>query len=159
MTTQPFRYLLRVCYGECDAQKIVFNARYGDYVDLAAAEFLRAVWGDAVFGGGYDYQLVRQVLEWRSPLRWDEIVQIAVSTARIGTTSFALAMDLRPLGAPQAAATAETTYVLTTEVELTKRAIPDDLRRRLEAGAPGVVIDHAGAGAANPMHPGSPVAP
>ncbi|MFP5307388.1 MAG: acyl-CoA thioesterase, partial [Gammaproteobacteria bacterium] len=24
-----FRYYLRVRYGECDAQKVVFNARYG----------------------------------------------------------------------------------------------------------------------------------
>lgn len=35
--TPPFRYYLRVRYGECDAQKVVFNARYGDYVDLASS--------------------------------------------------------------------------------------------------------------------------
>jgi len=146
VTTPPFRYLLRVRYGECDAQRVVFNARYGEYVDLAAAEFLRATWGDAVYGGGYDYQLVRQVIEWRSSLRWDEVIQIGVETARIGTTSFVLATDLRPLGAPRTFAAAETTYVLTTEAELTKCPIPDVLRLRLETGSPGVVIDHAGAG-------------
>jgi len=37
----PFRLLLRVRYGECDAQQVVFNARYGDYVDVAATEFYR----------------------------------------------------------------------------------------------------------------------
>lgn len=142
----PFRYLLRVRYGECDGQRVVYNGRYGDYVDIAAGEFLRVVWGDAVFGGGYDYQLVRQLIEWRASLRYDEIAQITVSPARVGTTSFMLAMDLRPLGAPRLAAAAETTYVLTTEGELAKCTLPDDLRRRLEAGAPGVVIDHAGAG-------------
>jgi acyl-CoA thioesterase FadM len=47
----PFRYLLRVRYGECDAQKIVYNARYGDYVDLAATEFLRAIWGKRTANG------------------------------------------------------------------------------------------------------------
>jgi acyl-CoA thioester hydrolase len=144
----PFRYLLRVRYGECDSQKVVYNGRYSDYVDLAAGEFLRVVWGDAVFGGGYDYQLVRQLIEWRSSLRYDEIAQITVSLARIGTTSFVLAMELRPLGAARPAAAAETTYVLTTEGELAKCALPDELRRRLEAGAPGVVVDHAGAGLA-----------
>ena len=40
--TAPFRYYLRVRYQECDAQHVVFNARYGDYVDLACFEFLRA---------------------------------------------------------------------------------------------------------------------
>ena len=28
----PFRYYLRVRYIECDAQKVVFNSRYGEYV-------------------------------------------------------------------------------------------------------------------------------
>lgn len=159
MITQSFRYLLRVRYGECDARKIVFHARYSEYVDLAATEYLRTVWGGAVFGGGYDTQLVRQLIEWRSPLHWDDIVQISVSTAHIGDTSFVLAMELRPFGAPRAAAAAETTYVLTTEPELNKCTIPDDLRRRLEAGAQGVVIDHAGAGVTSPARPGSPVTP
>ena len=77
-----------------------------------------------------------------------------MSPARVGTTSFMLAMDLRPLGAARPCAAAETTYVLTTEGELAKCEIPDDLRRRLEAGAPGVVVDHAGAGIA-----GGPSAP
>ena len=38
--TSPFRYYTRVRYQDCDAQHVVFNARYGDYVDLAEA-FLR----------------------------------------------------------------------------------------------------------------------
>jgi acyl-CoA thioester hydrolase len=32
----PFRYRCRVRHGECDLQKVVYNARYVDYVDLAA---------------------------------------------------------------------------------------------------------------------------
>jgi len=149
-TAQPFRYRLRIRYGECDVQKVVYNARYADYVDLAAIEFLRVVWGDAVFGGGYDYQVVRLLLEWRSPLRYDEIAQVTVSTERIGTTSFALTMDLRRLGAPDPAVTAEATYVLVIQDELTKCAIPDELRRRLKAGAPDILVDHAGTGAGAP---------
>jgi acyl-CoA thioester hydrolase len=144
-----FRYLLRVRYGECDAQKIVFNARYSDYLDLAATEFLRVVWGDAMFSGGYDYRLVKQTIEWQSPARYDEIVQVAVSTVRVGTTSFVLTMELRVLGAKQPTAVAETTYVLVREIEQTKCPVPDELRRSIEAGAPGVVVDHAGAGLAS----------
>ena len=40
---KPFTCYLRVRYGECDAQKVVFNSRYGDYVDVAVNEFLRAL--------------------------------------------------------------------------------------------------------------------
>jgi acyl-CoA thioester hydrolase len=38
----PFRYYLRVRYIECDAQKVVFNSRYSEYVDVSVNEFLRA---------------------------------------------------------------------------------------------------------------------
>jgi acyl-CoA thioester hydrolase len=145
-TDAPFRYLLRVRYGECDVQKVVYNARYAEYVDLAAIEFLRVVWGDAIFGGGYDYQVVRLLLEWRSSLRHDEIAEIIVSPARIGTTSFSLRMAIGRLGAPEPAVTAEGTYVFVRQDALTKCPIPDGLRQRLTAGAPGVVVDHAGAG-------------
>ena len=46
--TNDFCYLLRVRYSECDAQKVVFNGRYSDYVDIAAGEFTRAIWGDYI---------------------------------------------------------------------------------------------------------------
>ena len=38
----PFKYYLRVRYIECDAQKVVFNSRYAEYVDVGVSEFLRA---------------------------------------------------------------------------------------------------------------------
>jgi acyl-CoA thioester hydrolase len=144
---EPFRYLLRVRYGECDGQKIVYNARYGEYVDLAASEFLRAVWGDALFGGGFDYRLVRQVIDWKSPATYDQIVAISVRSGRIGTTSFTLSMELRVFGAEALLVAAETTYVLVRERDQTKHEIPAELRSQLETGASGVIVDHAGAGA------------
>ena len=42
---QPFEFLFRVRYDECDPQGVVFNARYGDYIDLALTEFMRAAMG------------------------------------------------------------------------------------------------------------------
>ena len=40
-----FRFRFRVRYGECDAQQIVFNARWADYVDLATTEYTRVLFG------------------------------------------------------------------------------------------------------------------
>jgi acyl-CoA thioester hydrolase len=144
---RPFRLLLRVRYGECDAQKVVYNARYAEYVDVAAAEFLRAVWGTAMFGGGLDYQLVKLTIEWRGSARFDEVVDIEVKTARLGTTSFTLAMDLRTLpvaGDGRSVLSAEVVYVLCDDKEQKKMAIPADRRAALEAGAPGTITDFAG---------------
>src|ERR1044072_5579282 len=67
-----FSYFLRVRYGECDAQKVVFNSRYGEYVDLAAAEFLRMLgFEHEIQTAELDYQLVKQTTEWRSPAPFD----------------------------------------------------------------------------------------
>ena len=60
---RPFRYCLRVRYGECDAQKVVFNARYADYLDLATLEFIRAIGFAEALMTDLDYQLVKLNLE------------------------------------------------------------------------------------------------
>ena len=60
----PFRYYLRVRYGECDAQKVVFNARYGDYLDISLLEFLRAIgFGEAMAQGVLEGFLMLTLLE------------------------------------------------------------------------------------------------
>ena len=81
-----FRYFLRVRYGECDAQKVVFNARYGDYTDLAVTEYLRALgFGEGLVDGSFDYQLVRQTTEWKSPARFDDVIEVGVHGLQVGT--------------------------------------------------------------------------
>jgi acyl-CoA thioester hydrolase len=42
---EQFTMLLRVRYGECDAQQVVFNARYAYYIDIAMTEYFRAAVG------------------------------------------------------------------------------------------------------------------
>lgn len=142
---QPFRYYLRVRYGECDAQKVVFNARYGDYVDLSTTEFFRALgFGEQLASGEVDFQLVKQTFEWKAPARFDQVLEISVFAQRLGNTSFTIATAMRIAGDERIIATAETVYVLVGPHTLTKMTIPDSLRAAMEKGAPGAVIDHAG---------------
>ena len=140
-----FRYYLRVRYGECDAQKVVFNARYGDYVDLATTEFLRALgYGEELFTGELDFQLVKQTFEWKAPARFDQVLEISVWAKHMGNTSFIVAAEFRVAGDGQIIVTAETVYVLVKQHTLAKTPIPPALRAAMEKGAPGVVTDHAG---------------
>jgi acyl-CoA thioester hydrolase len=147
MTATPaFRFLFRVRYHECDAQKIVFNARWGEYVDLASTEYTRVVFGSvdpAV--SGIDWRLVRQTIEWKAPGRFDEVIEARVRTVRIGTTSFTLATDFVRWPDGASLVTAETVYVATDPTRGTKQPVSDDHRRKLEAGAAGIVVDQAGA--------------
>src|SRR5215467_14653104 len=94
-----FRYYLRVRYGECDAQKVVFNSRYSDYVDISTSEYLRALgYGDALMSGELDFQLVKQTVEWKAPARFDQVLEISVYAGRLGNTSFTLATEFRIAG-------------------------------------------------------------
>jgi acyl-CoA thioester hydrolase len=143
--TQHFRYYLRVRYGECDAQKVVFNARYGDYVDLATSEFFRALgYGNELISGELDFQLVKQTFEWKAPARFDQVLEISVLPKHLGNSSFTLAADFRVAGKEPVIVTAETVYVLVAPHTLTKTPIPTQLRAAMERGVPGVVTDHAG---------------
>ncbi|MGQ0529301.1 MAG: acyl-CoA thioesterase [Panacagrimonas sp.] len=142
---QPFRFYLRVRYGECDAQKVVFNARYGDYIDIAITEYLRALgYGEQMVTAELDFQLVKQTKEWKSPARYDQVLEAQIRTAHVGTTSFALQCDFYAAGSPTLVCASETIYVLVDHATLSKRAIDADMRERLQRGAPDLWVDHAG---------------
>lgn len=139
-----FSYFLRVRYGECDAQKVVFNARYAEYVDLAAAELFRALgYEKELQTAELDYQLVKQTIEWRAPARYDQVLEISVAAKHLGTTSFTLQTEFRIAGDQRVIATAETVYVHVDTHTLMKAPLPDRVREALTAGAAGQVVDHA----------------
>jgi acyl-CoA thioester hydrolase len=144
--TQPFRYYLRVRYQECDAQNVVFNARYADYVDLACFEFLRAALPRPtdVYDGTFECQTVRLVIEWKGPARLDDVLEVCMRASRIGTTSFTLATEMRRAATADLLVTAETTYVHVDAKTFRKQEIQPAMRAALEAGAAGQVTDHAG---------------
>ena len=142
---KPFTYYLRVRYGECDAQKVVFNSRYGDYVDVAVNEFLRAM--------GYESELVSGELDfsWSSrppngavPRDSIRCWPPASHASRLGTTSFTFTTEFRIAGDERVICTVETVYVMVEAHTLAKKPIPDDVRAAFERGAPGVETDHAG---------------
>jgi acyl-CoA thioester hydrolase len=142
--TPPFRYYLRVRYIECDAQKVVFNSRYSEYVDVSVNEFLRAADILPDFTeGGLDFQLVKQTVEWKAPARFDEVLELSIAARHLGNTSFTLATDFRIAGSGRVIATAETVYVLVDAKTLTKTPLPPRIRTALQGGAAGRAIDHA----------------
>jgi len=136
---------LRVRYIECDAQKVVFNSRYGEYVDVSINEFLRAIGVLPDFlEGQLDFQLVKQTVEWKAPARFDQVLELSIAAIRLGTTSFTIGTTFRIAGDEKPIATVETVYVLVDAKTLTKLVLPDSLRAALQQGAEGKATDHAG---------------
>ncbi len=144
----PFCFRFRVRYNECDAQHVVFNARYGDYVDIAMTEFMRALGRDysQLLADGLDNQVVKLTTQWQSPARFDDVLDVFVSLTHMGNTSFSLQADIRHADDGRAIAHSEAVYVMMTTEPFEKTTVPDDLRELLQAGAPGVVIDQSGRG-------------
>jgi acyl-CoA thioester hydrolase len=144
----PFRYYLRVRYGECDQQGVVYNARYGEYVDLASTEFLRAALAPHnCFDGSFEFQVVKMLIEWTGPARFDDTLEIDVTLKKLGTTSYTLGFALRRAGTAETIVTAETVNVYVDPKVWAKAPLPEDFRARLTAAARGQVVDHGGFGA------------
>lgn len=143
----PFRYYLRVRYGDCDGQKVVYNAKYGEYLDLASTEFLRvALAPRSVFNGEFEFQVVKLLVEWKAPALLDDVIEISVCATRLGTTSFTLGFEIRRAGEDAILVTGETVNVHADRVgdAWVKVQVPDETKRRLTDGAAGKSINHAG---------------
>jgi acyl-CoA thioester hydrolase len=82
----PFRFRFRVRYSECDAQTVVFNARYADYVDIAVNEYIRTLFGDYqnLLARDLDIQVVSLTVNYRAPARFDDVLDARFRAGRVG---------------------------------------------------------------------------
>jgi acyl-CoA thioester hydrolase len=93
---EPFVHRLRVRYGECDPQGIVFNANYLLYFDVAFTELWRAAvgpWQDMV-ARGVDAVVADANLSFRAPARYDDELDLRARIARLGKTSITTEIDV-----------------------------------------------------------------
>ena len=90
MARDAFRFFhrKRVRYGEIDAQAIVFNGRYLDYLDIAVTEYFRAAGMPLPpQPGGLETNVVENVVRYHKPMRLEEQIDLCVRMDRIGRTS------------------------------------------------------------------------
>ncbi len=147
MSDPRFIHYLRVRYADCDAQQVVFNGKYAEYVDVAATEFVRHVFGgyDQMLDLGFDNQVVNLTINWRAPSRFDDVLAIRVSIGKIGRTSYTLEMEFYVHGQDRdSIADAQITYVMVDPVKFNKIEITDSMRLKLESAGRGLVSNHSG---------------
>jgi len=144
--SKPFRTLIRVRYAECDAQLVVFNARYGDFVDFAVTEFVRVLFGSYqnLMEQGFDYQVVKLATEYKSPAKFDDVLSISVDIGKIGNSSFSFLLEFREYFSDRLVAVSEIVYVMMSCPAYEKIPVPDFFREKLSHGAPNVVANYAG---------------
>src|SRR3954452_12344500 len=83
----PFKYaaFVRVGFSDTDAQGVVYYGRYMPYFDLARTEYHRHLGRMAL--GAIDFAMRATTVEYHAPARFDDLLEVFVRIARIGTTS------------------------------------------------------------------------
>jgi acyl-CoA thioester hydrolase len=131
----PFTHHVRVRYAEVDAQDVVFNAHYLTYFDDAMTRFVDALGYEPketfTEGGAFDVMLVRSVIDWQGSAGFDDVVDIAVTPTRLGTSSFDVTFTATVDGVT--AAVGVTTYVSVVPGEARACPIPAGVRADLES--------------------------
>jgi acyl-CoA thioester hydrolase len=127
----PFSHELRVRYGECDAQLIVFNANYLAYVDVLVTELWRAAFGsyDKLLEHGVDTVVGEANIRFRASARFDDVLRMEAGFDGLGTTSTVL--RVRFMRGDELLVEVDLRYVFVDTESWTKTPIPDIVRDRL----------------------------
>lgn len=89
---------LRVRWAEVDMQGIVFNGHYLTYFDIAVTEYWRQIglpYPQATAETGGELYTVKSVVEYASPARYDDEIDLYIRCKRIGRSSLTFALEIR----------------------------------------------------------------
>jgi acyl-CoA thioester hydrolase len=131
-----FVHELRVRYGECDPQGIVFNANYLLYFDVGLTEYWRdrvGAWDDMA-QLGVDAVVAEANIRFRAPARFDDVLQLVVTTEELGTTSMTTRVDVQRDG--ELLVEMRLRHVFVDRETWSKTAMPEAIREQLAAPAP-----------------------
>ena len=127
-----FHTPIRVRWMECDAQGIVFNGAYMGYLEVAQSEYFRNL-GFGIYRiaqiGYFDFAVVKTTLEYKSPARIDEMIEVYVRVSNFGNTSMTLNMEIYHPDSDRLLTKMEAIYVGYDAPTETTRRVPDDIRQ------------------------------
>jgi len=92
---------IRVRYGECDMQRVVFNPNYFVYCDDVMDCWTRVALADELAAAGtttdlhavgFDFMLKKTELTWTSPVRFGDTIDATAEVVRWGNSSFDVAI-------------------------------------------------------------------
>ena len=123
-----FVHELRVRYGECDPQGIVFNANYVAWFDIGITEVFRVAVGSwsTLTERGVDAVVAHLDVDFRAPARFDDLVALHVVVEAFGTTSMTTRMEVRRDG--ELLVTGRLRHVFVDAATWRKTPVPDWVR-------------------------------
>ena len=152
-TRSDFRFFerLRVRWAEVDLQQIVFNGHYLMYFDTAVAGWWRALalpYQATMAALDGDLYVRKASLEYVGSARYDDLIDVGVKTARIGTSSMVLHCAV--FRGDELLVSGELVYVFANPAHAavrTSQPVPQELRDVLLAFDAGQPMVHVRIGA------------
>ena len=127
-----FRHTVRVRYGECDAQGVVFNANWLAYFDILITELWRERIGDYkdMLASGTDMVVAEATVRLLGPAGFDDQIEFEVAVTRLGNTALSTTIEATVEGRPVAAGAMR--HVFIDPATKAKKEMPPDVRSALE---------------------------
>ena len=129
------RHQLRVRWSEVDMQKIVFNGNYLDYIDVAVAEYWRAIGLPYPHGYvdryGNDVYLRKASVEYLASARYDDLLDIFVRVSKLGRTSMTFSFEIarsQSDDSERSLIEAQLVYVNANPATMTPSPLPQEVR-------------------------------
>jgi acyl-CoA thioester hydrolase len=126
-----FRHSLRIRYQECDAQGVVYFARYPEYYDITLTELFREAIGSyqAMVEAGTDLVVAELSVRYLGSAHFDEVVAVAICIDRMGDTS--LLSSYRITREDELLVEGDVRHVCVDVATKTKKSLPGDIRAAL----------------------------
>jgi acyl-CoA thioester hydrolase len=127
-----YTHRLRVRYGECDQQGVVFNAHYFAYFDHVLTE----VWRDVVMPyeqmveSGVDLVVAHAQAAFKAPARFEDEIDLVWRVTRLGNSAMTTRIDIQR--GDETLVEGEMVHVFVDTDTYSSRVIPDDIRAKLE---------------------------
>lgn len=88
-----FHHRIRVRFAETDAMGVVHHAAYLPYLEEARVAWLRDIGHpyDSVRAEGVDFGVLEAFVQYRQPLRFDELVDVHLTLGALTRTTFQIA--------------------------------------------------------------------
>ncbi len=126
-----YRHTIRVRYAECDAQGVVYFARYPFFFDVAITELWRdriGPYGEMVEAGS-DMVVAELQLRYRASAVFDDELDVVIGVERLGETSLTCAWRIERDGATLVEGTIR--QVCIDPATKAKKPLPPDVRAAL----------------------------
>ncbi|WP_066066654.1 acyl-CoA thioesterase [Neobacillus soli] len=132
--TKDFRFShrLKVRYSEIDGQKIVFNAHYMTYIDVAVTEYFQEGLNLGIGDSDFDFVVAKSTLEYKRPALLNDWLTIRCRMGKVGNASMKMNCIITRDDEESPLLKAEIIYVSYNPETKTARPIPNFVRERIE---------------------------